>query len=207
MNAIETSDLESATTRVLKKVSAEPAYTAVLYKILEFCEPSRSWDEIARKVASLPEMKTALQSPRVLLSWLVESGGVEQISAEAGDKSPRWRTTEAGMNLVRGESPSNRLMQMLARNPIYRDVYLNVLRSCAVPKARTEIESMLEDNPALENPKVYASVFIDSLERAGGLEWNEKWRTTEAGDALVAQSSSSAYTGRTSSQPTKEGRT
>ena len=54
-----------------------------------------------------------------------------------------------------------------------------------VPKSRGEIEALLRGDPLLENPKIYASFFIDALELAGGIAWDEKWRTTPAGKEFV----------------------
>lgn len=186
----EPRDLESRTAAVLRKVLAEPAYRTVLYKVLEFCEIARSFAAIEQEMLSYPEMKTALQSPRVLLSWLVESGGIEQVAPnieeeKKKEKEPTWRTTEAGRNVVRIESPGNRLARLLAEEPVYRGVFQQVLRACVTPKSRGEIETTLKGNPVLENPKVYASFFIEKLEQAGGLEWSEKWRTTPIGKTFV----------------------
>lgn len=184
----EPQSLESMTATVLRKVAAESAYRAVLYKILEFCETARSFAVIEQEILSYPEMKTALQSPKVLLSWLVESGGIERIALPAEEEKqeePTWRTTEAGKNVVRLESPGNRLARLFTQEPVYRDVFLQVLRACVAPKSRGEIEAMLKGNPILESPKVYASFFIEKLEQAGGLEWSEKWQTTPIGKTFM----------------------
>lgn len=181
-------DLESAAAEVLQRVSSEPALRVVLYKILAFCEAARPFAEIEREILSFPEMKAALQSPQTLLSWLAQAGGIEPVAAE--EEVPAWRTTPAGRTVVRSECPGNRLARLLAQNPVYRNVSLEILRSCVAPKTRDEIEAMLQGNPVLENPKVYASFFIEALEQAGGLEWDEKWRTTQAGKEVVNEEGS-----------------
>jgi hypothetical protein len=175
----EAQDLEGANTKILQKISAEPAYRAVLYKILAYCDPTRSYIDVEQTILSFPEMTVALQSPQILLSWLVESGGIEQIATEDGEAM--WCTTPDGRNVVRSESYGNRLVRLLAQETIYRDICLQVLQSCVSPKSRIEIESMLRGNPVLEDSKVYASFFIEALEEAGGLEWDQKWKTTKAG--------------------------
>jgi hypothetical protein len=179
----ESQDLERATTKVLQRISAEPADKIVLCKILAFCESARSYPEIWHEVRAYPEMKTALQTPQVLLTWLVEAGGVEQVAAE--EQEPTWRTTPAGRNVIRIEDPGDRLERLLAQDSVYREIFLQVLQLCIVPTSRSEIESMLNSHPLLENPKVYASYFVEALERARGLEWADKWRTTQAGKEFV----------------------
>jgi len=176
-------DLERATTKVLQRISVEPADKIVLHKVLTFCETARSYSQIWHEIRSFPEMTTALQPPQVLLKWLVQSGGIEQIAAE--EQEPAWRTTPAGRNVVRIENPSNWLAQLLAREPIYKEIHLQVLQACVAPKTKGEIESMLRGIRVVDNSKVHASFFIEALERAGGLEWDEKWRTTQAGKNFI----------------------
>ncbi|MDR3437924.1 hypothetical protein [Telmatospirillum sp.] len=173
------------TSRLLGRISEEPAYRSVLYKILTFCRTTRSSVEIEATVISFPEMKSALHPPRLLLSWLVAAGGIESIAPN--DAEPGWRTTAAGRSVLEIENPSIRLCRLLDAEPAYRDVYRLVLQSCLAPKTRPEIESVLDGNPLLETPKLYPSFFIERLESAGGLEWDQKWRTTEAGEMFVRE--------------------
>jgi len=178
-------DLEGAAAKILQRISAEPADRAVLYKILEYCVTARSWADLERTILSFPEMKWAWQSLQTLLSWLMDAGGIEQIFAENGE--PMWRTAPAGRDAVSMESCSKRLARLLDREAAYEDIYLQVLQACVSPKSRTEIESMLKGNPALENHEVYASYFIAVLEEAGGLEWDGKWKTTQAGKDFMRE--------------------
>ena len=179
----ELQDLERATKKILQRISAEPADKIILHKVLAFCETARSYSQIWHEIRSFPEMKVALQPPQVLVKWLVQFGGIEQIVAE--DQEPTWRTTPAGRNVVRIEKPGNWLEQLLAREPIYNEIYVQVLQSCVAPKTKGEIESLLRGNRVVDNFKVYASFFIEGLERAGGLEWDKKWRTTQAGRTFI----------------------
>jgi hypothetical protein len=174
---------DNATAQVLQRVSAEPAYRVVLYKILTFCKSPRSYPEIWQELTSYSEMKAALHPPQALLSWLVQAGGIEQVAEEG--QEPKWLTTPTGRNVVQIENPGNRLGELLAQDPVYGDIFLQVLQSCMTPMSRAEIEAMLIGNAILENSKVSASYFIEALERVGGLEWDAKWRTTEAGKAFV----------------------
>ena len=180
-----TQGLDDATKKILEKLSNEPAYSTVLYKILVYCHPARSSSDVEQKILSFPEMKGSLQSSKTFLKWLAEVGGIEQIAAKDEDEEPVWHTTAAGQNVVKMESYGNRFERLLAQEPKYKDIYLKVLESCVSPKSRTELESMFSGNPILENPLVYPSYFIETLERAGGLEWDEKWRTTQAGKDLL----------------------
>jgi hypothetical protein len=179
MNTGEPQALEMVAAEILKRISKEPAYSVVLYKMLVYCETARSLDEIDRQVRSFPEMKTALQSPQVLLLWLVQAGGIEELPQEK--QASKWQTTAAGESVVQAESPRHRIEHLLTADPAYSSVYREVLQACLAPKSRDEVESLLRGNPLLETPKIYPSFFLETLERAGGLEWDRKWQTTRAG--------------------------
>lgn len=176
---IESQDLESAAAKVFRRITTEPAHRAVLYKILDFCRTERSTAEIDEQVLSYPEMRLAVYSPQVLLSWLVQAGGIEVMEDEKGAQA--FVTTQAGKNVVRLENPVSLLERLIAQDPAYHDIYLQVLQTCLTPKSKADIETLLDGNPILENPKVYPSYVIGKLEESGGLEWDGKWRTTQPG--------------------------
>ena len=44
---------------------------------------------------------------------------------------------------------------------------------------------VVDDEPALQNPKRYAMYFIDKLEHAGAVEWTGQWSATEHGRAYL----------------------
>lgn len=175
----EPQDLESTTEKIRRRISSEPACRAALYKLLVFCESARSNVDVEQKVLSFPEMKVALQSPQVLLSWLVKAGGIEQIAAEG--EEPSWHTTIAGKSVVISESSDDRLTRLLAQETAYADIYLRVLELCVSPETRAQIESIFKGSMIIENLKVETSFFIDKLEVAGGIEWNGRWTITQAG--------------------------
>lgn len=183
-------DLE-ASNKVLQRIAAEPDYRIVLYKILEYCNLARPSSDVERTILSFPEMKGAMHSPQLLLSWLEDAGGIEHLAAEKSEGM--WCTTPAGRNAVRLESYEKRMGGLLVQEPIYEDIYLQVLQACLSPKSRMEIEILLNGNPVLKEPKVYPSFFIQSLELAGGLVWDEKWKTTLAGKNFLNRQAKSKH--------------
>ena len=48
------------------------------------------------------------------------------------------------------------------------------------------IGDMVDDDPAVQKPRRYAMYFIDKLERAGALDWQGAWVTTDAGRAYLS---------------------
>ena len=167
---------------ILDLISSEHSYRLVFYKTLKFCETPRLASEVEEEVLSFPEMKTAFHSPTILLGWLEEAGGIERVVIE---EQEGWQTTEAGKKLDEMKAPEKRLLELIAKEPAYSEVYTQVLKFCQTPRTRAEIEELLEGDPALEEPGVVPGFFVQSLEEARGLEWvNNRWQTTEVAKAL-----------------------
>ena len=184
--------LEEVMEKVHQRIVSEPAYKTVLYKMLAFCQTARTSTDIHEEVLSYPEMKGSLQPVSVLLSWLMTCGGIEEVVVSGMDEKNRvLRTTAAGMAVCDKEKSGDKLAELLSHEPNYHDVYMQLLATCVSPKTRMEIEAMLQGNPILENPKVYANYFIETLENAGGLEWRDKWQTTDMGIRAVNKNGSS----------------
>ncbi len=176
-------DVDAAVSKILARIKAEPSYRNILHRLLAFCVTPCSAGQMREKLLSFPEMATALHSPEAVAAWMIADGGIEAISPDEEDTL--WQTTEAGRKVVEQHGASARLMQLLANEPHYLEIYKQVLAFCQTPRTMGEIDHLLQDNPALENPKVYASYFIDRLEAAGGLEWEGKWRTSEAAKPFI----------------------
>lgn len=181
---------DEAEDRVAKLLAGEPAYRSALYKILVLCQTPRTASEVEEAVRAFPEMKVPFQSPQTLLSWLAGAGAIAQVSLPQGrgrEEEKGWQTTEAGRKAAEREDPGRRLAELLGEQARYREVYLAVLRFCEAPRTRVEVERLLDGNPLLEEPKVYASYFLQNLEARGGVEWvDNRWRTTEAGKGLLS---------------------
>jgi hypothetical protein len=178
--------MENAERKILDLVTGEPGYRLVFYKILKFCETPRLTSEVEDEIRAFPEMETAIHSPPIVLGCLEEAGGIERLAAEDDNGDERWQTTDVGKKIAAIEAPAKRLLELLAQEPVCQDIYMQVLRFCQTPRARTEIESLLEGNPVMEKLKVYPNFFIQGLEEAGGLEWvDSHWQTTEAGKGVL----------------------
>ncbi len=188
---MEAQNTEAAVATIAQLFHAEPGCEAALYQLLVICQTEQPLTEVVRKVGALPVMKTALQTAQALVARMVQAGGIELVEkqeAVIGANAERlltYRTTKAGNQVIVRQSPSRRLLTLLLDDAKYRSIYELVLRTCEVPKTKDEIEAVLNGNPLLEHPRLYASYFLETLEKAAGLEWNTKWQTTEAGKALL----------------------
>lgn len=166
----------------MERIAAEPSYQQVLCRLLEFCTNPRTGREINAWMLPFPEMRIGLQSPGVLLRWMVEAGGIAQQGWDGEDDL--WETTEAGWAALEKNDPVQRLRHLAAEEPQNIDTYRLILDFCQTPRSREEIEALVYREGNLSDPKVYPSYYIDRLEAAGGLEWTGRWVTTEPGRSL-----------------------
>ncbi len=99
-------------------------------------------------------------------------------------------TTVAGQMAMDAYDPSLRFAEILAAEPEgYADVYEQMLTLCRGEGATlAELDGKLKDHPAMTDPKqVYPSYFISKLETVGGIVWDDVWKTTDAGEELLAE--------------------
>lgn len=80
------------------------------------------------------------------------------------------------------ESNSKDLNKLLLDHE-YGRIYKEILKFCIEPKTKDEIEKFVIESlkATYEKVKVWPAHFIWKLEKAGGLFWEGKWKTTEVG--------------------------
>jgi hypothetical protein len=171
-----------AVTAIIYRIAAEPAFYRFLYLLLDFCQAPRHESEISSWMLPFPEMRTSFYTPAILVNWMIRAGGIALIEDQGEQK---WVTTEAGRTALEYNNPELRVQQLLEEDARYTSIYLQVLEFCASPRSREEIEELLKGNPALENPALYPNHFIDRLEASGGIQWLDKWQTTDAGLTFI----------------------
>lgn len=165
--------------KIVERVYGEPAYTASLYHILEYCREPQTLVAIESESSLMPSMKNSLHRPEVLFSWLLRVGALEEVPGSSNDVS--WCTTPDGWEALRICSPDERLSSLAATSDSKLDVYRQLLEACLTPQSRVEIETLLQGNSLLEESQLSPSYFVGNLEDAGGLCWDGAWKTTPAG--------------------------
>ena len=129
-------------------------------------------------------MQTAIHSPEILLSWMIEAGGIEQIPSE--EREENWQTTVVGEQVLDQNAPMKQLSQLFSQEPLHRDDLVRVLEYCETAKTTSEIERCLNDRHDPSSNSLPVMQSIQTLEKVGGLEWIGKWHTTESGRAILA---------------------
>ena len=102
-----------------------------------------------------------------------------------------FETNEYGKELVERMSPKNRLLELLDITPQYFDTFIEVLGFLTEKQSMADVDTLLRGRDVLmagrepgERP-VQPSVFVDKLEKAGGIYWEKGWLITEAGRELL----------------------
>lgn len=199
---------EEKLAKLNRTVMRHPLNREILYKALAFCETERSLPEAENYIAALPQFKEATQNQYFLLMALVHAYGLEYIERDVeGNRvypdrkvgltedeiddlvaGISFETTEIGRYFVEYNKPQARLIDLLNLVPERSDTYIELLRFVEEsPRTYGQIESLLAGRPALETiidghrETMQPSVFVDKLERAGALIWNNGWTLTKEG--------------------------
>lgn len=195
-------DLERAVTR-------HPLHREILYRTLAFCEQRRELTAIEGEIASYPEFRRATQDQYHLVEMLEHTGGLTRtpLDAEGADVTPErleglsedeaddlvatyaFQTTDVGCALVEQHTPRARLIELMGLVPERADTYAELMSYIEEkPRTYADICSLLKGRPALirladdgEPQEMQPSVFLDKLEQAGGVEWNDGWVLTDEG--------------------------
>ena len=202
-------DLEAAVLR-------QSLHREILYKTLGYCQEGRTLAEIEEEIASYPEFETALQSQFFMVQVLVRHGGLECVGDgqtinaenlanldddefESLAAEATFTTTETGMSYYNAHRPEDRLSQLFEDEAERADTYREIMEYCATQThPYTDIAELLDGREIMtvwEDDGRYlnlqASVFLDKLERAGGMYWTraDGWATSEDGLSFIGSSS------------------
>lgn len=119
-----------------------------------------------------------------------EDAAAQAAGEEYGIVGAVWNITELGCAYLAETDPAPMIHDQVLADSARTVPYLRVLEACAkAPRSLSEVEALIkafyQENPAAE--EVRASVFLDRLERAGGLYWKDKWNITEEGRACLEE--------------------
>lgn len=188
-----------------------PTLHRMLTDMLGYCLKPIKSDELAEAGAALQKHHHCIYSPLTLCNLLERAGALIQcdehgtalkdleqeplkVHIDGADwwqvaPAPEiyWLISEDGRARYESYQPLEMLRELYEAEPHYSEIFTIVLRMC-VRDGGTQVKDVDEtvgDEPALQNPKRYGIYFIDKLERAGGVEWQNAWVTTEAGKQFL----------------------
>ena len=192
-------------------VTRNPLYREIHYKTLKFCCERRILPEVEEYIASCPEFPATTQSPYFLLQFLLQGGGIDVfeldvhgevvVDEQKNDLTEdeiddlveqiAYETNEVGRELVERMSPHNRLLELLEISPEYYDTFIEVLHYLSERRTMASVDTLLRGRDVLmagrdpSDRPIQPSVFVDKLERAGGIYWEKGWLITEEGRELL----------------------
>lgn len=204
--------VEDAMVSLAYSVHRHPLNREIMYAILRMCAQERGVNVVENQVLEHPEYAQATQNPFRLICFLVDHGGLELIRrdsegvvitderASAMDEdalddaiaSEALVTTEAGRRLLALAEPKRRMGLLLDSEPSRRETYLEVLgfirdehpsygRIKELLAGRDILRAYLDGHWVDVQP----SVFVDKLEGAGMIRWEDGWTLTEAGESVL----------------------
>jgi hypothetical protein len=183
----------------------------ILYRILKHCRKRRFLHDLEEHIATYPDFRSATQPQYFLIMWLVDAGGLRQLEVDENGNEVleeqkeglsedeiddlvvdyAYEITEAGEVVASDMDPKHRLLQLLEIVPDWYDTYVEVLEFLEEKRPFADVDSLLRGRDILrwgrspDDSPMQPSVFIDKLEQAGGVVWNEGWTTTKEGKELL----------------------
>lgn len=215
-------DDRPAAERIAELFASMAPRRKTLLGMIAFCATPQPTDALDAEVNRLQAENFSVYSPASLANLLERAGAIARVTADGApypeeDPEPTlvevdgtayyeaaeppavcWLATEDGTAYVEADAPLARLTDLLHEDARYASIYDRLLALCAREEgaAVAEMNSAVDDDELLQNPRLYAPHFIDKLERCDALEWRGKaWRITAVGqdgrrlvaDLLAAQ--------------------
>jgi hypothetical protein len=204
--------LEQRVDKVITAVIQQPLNREVLYKILKACKTPQRLRALEERIATYPEFHQTTQPQYYLIMWLVSEGGLDQIELDAQGQEVTieqkqglsedeiddlvedvaFQATDAGLLVIKELDPTHRLIELLDIVPEWYDTYVEILDFLTQKRSFAEVDTLLRGRDTLlvgrksDDRPLQPSVFIDKLEAAGGIHWNEGWQLTKEGRELLA---------------------
>lgn len=182
----------------------------VLVGILEACRTPRSSAEVSASVEEAQRDNISVYTGGSLCAVLEKAGALRRVNQDGSPQGegaarprvvevggvpclepvstrPFWLSTEEGLAAAVRNSPLERTLRLVRGDDAYRGVYLRVLGVCSRGEGASaaDIAAAVDDDPLLQEPKLYAGSFIEKLERSGAIAWRKAWRVTEAGSRAL----------------------
>lgn len=195
-------------------IRRQPAHREIFLRILETCRTPTILGDLEQNIASWPEFKSATADQYLMICILERYEGLVRYEMTEDDVvvTPdmkqgldedaiddlvaywMFETTPLGRDVAQRNAPAKRIRELLNAIPLRKQTYLDVLDFCnGHTRTYKEIESLLEGRDvlwagreSLQQP-LQPSIFVDKLERAGAIVWDDGWRITESGKAIAGE--------------------
>ena len=98
-----------------------------------------------------------------------------------------WKATEEGIAVVEKYNAGKAFWTMLEEEPHYRPIYKRLLETCEASQGSSTdtLATKINNDPLLQQPRYYASRFIERLEKQELIEWRGRWYITSLGQDIL----------------------
>ena len=155
-------------------------YSGAIHRIISFCESPREAADIIAEASTYPEFSSYVNTPTEVFEWIVEAGGLVNIP-----ETTQFEATGEGREFLKEYSPELLFEKFMDKESEHAGLIGEILAACAKPVGMGELEERYKGHPAMTPGKLSVSYFVDELEKAGALVWQDGWVVTEAGRGFV----------------------
>jgi len=184
----------------------------VLAGILRFVDTPQTTEALDARVTELQKHDFSVYTAANYAELLEEAGAVVKATAEgvpfseAPEQAPlvvevdgveflkpapwrevHWLATQAARDYLAQDDPAARFAELIANDAKYFDIYLRILDMAAQEGGVTtpELNAVVDDDPLVQQPRLYTAHFTELLERCEALRWEGVWKITPVGQALL----------------------
>lgn len=205
--SVSFANAETPRERISALFEQMPTLHKMLYDILEMCQDPLSSDELEARVTELKEHHHCVYAPLTFCNLLEQAGALAETNEEGVPlkdvtQEPTiieldgvqywtvtpappvfWQATDEGKSQLEAYRPLELIQGCYKNEPQYADIFTTVLELCARKGGASmkQIGNVIDDEPAVQNPRRFAMYFIDKLEKAGAVEWKGSWIITKPG--------------------------
>jgi hypothetical protein len=200
-------DTRTDAEKIVDLFKSMPTHRKTLLGILEFCTKKQRVPAVKEQIAEMLKASFSIYTAADYCNLLEQAGAILKVTEDGIDytdaKTPPvvteedgveylragtppvafWATTEEGRNYLEADDPLGRLRNLLESEPTYHPIYKQVLLLCSAEEGKriTELGDILDNDPLLQEPRIYTQRFVDFLEKCDALVWDKAWKITPIG--------------------------
>lgn len=120
-------------------------------------------------------------------NFFIGEDGEEYLIA-TDDTPPTFIATEAGLAAVARYIDAGALKAILDKEPQYAPLYARIMSMVSSDEGATtpQLNGAIDSDPLCQEPRRFCGYFIDKLETAGLIEWDEAWFVSDLGREAMA---------------------
>lgn len=180
----------------------------VLRGLIAYCREGRTADEVADEVQRLQEGTFSVYDAPALCALLQRSGALKKMGAErveprvveengvqylqpapVEEVAERWVSTAEGLAYLGHADDLRRFWDLVESDARYEHIYRIILDCCATEKGASvrQLSDAVDDDPEVQEPRLYAQYFLDGLAECNLVEWAGAWIVTDLGRRAIEE--------------------